>query len=331
LETHARDTDPLLQVRDLAVQYAGDDGAAAVAVDGVSFEIGAGEAVGVLGESGSGKTTAALALLGLLPPSARVAGGSVRLRGQELLGLTDGRLEKVRGADVSIIFQEPGIALNPVLRVGVQIAEVVRAHRSWSAERCRDEATALLAQVGLPEPGLLYRAYPHELSGGQRQRVTIAQAIACRPALVVADEPTSALDSTTRSEILALLKDLKTRLGLALLLVTHDSGTLLALADRVLVMYAGRIVEEGPLDRICREPLHPYTRGLLASLPRPRAPGEDRRLPSIAGAPPDMSQLPAGCAFEPRCPDRMEVCLSRPPQAVEPEPRRRVRCFKYGG
>lgn len=263
-------------------------------VDGVSLDVSVGETVGIVGESGSGKTTLALSILGLLPPRARTASGSIRLRGQELLGLPESRLEGLRGAEISVVFQEPGIALNPVMRVGDQVAEVLRAHRPWSLGRCREEANGLLAQVGLPEPERLARAYPHELSGGQQQRVTIAQAIACRPALVVADEPTSALDSTTRAEILALLRDLKDRLSLALLLVTHDLGTLAAIADRVLVMYAGRIVEEGPLGRVCREPLHPYTRALLASVPRPRAPGEGRELKAVQGGPPDMASKHGG-------------------------------------
>lgn len=323
--------DRLLEVRDLVVQYDGDDASPVVAVDGISFDVHAGEAVGIIGESGSGKTTAALSLLGLLPPAARVVRGSALFRGQDLLALPEARLESLRGAEVSIIFQEPGIALNPVLRVGQQVAEVIRAHRSWGWRRCREEAQGLLTQVGLAEPNRLHRAYPHEISYGQRQRVTIAQAIACRPALVVADEPTSALDATTRSEILSLLKELKDRLGLALLLVSHDIGTLATLADRLLVLYAGRVVEEGPLASVCRHPLHPYTRGLLASLPRPRVPGQGRTLSFIEGSPPDMARLPAGCAFEPRCPDRMEICLTRTPDEVEPEVRRRVRCFKHGG
>jgi ABC-type dipeptide/oligopeptide/nickel transport system ATPase component len=274
------ESERLLQVRDLVVEYPG-----VTVVDGVTLEVARGESVGVVGESGSGKTTLALSILGLLPGSARVVKGSIQLRGQELLGLPENRLQAVRGAQVSLVFQEPGIALHPQLRVGDQIVEVLRAHRSWSLGRCREEAEALLAQVGLPEPSRLARAYPHELSGGQQQRVTIAQAIACRPALLVADEPTSALDSTTRAEILALLRDLKQRFSLALLLVTHDFGTLGALADRVLVMHAGRVVEEGPLARVCRDPQHPYTRALLRAVPRPRAPGEPRELPVAKEAP----------------------------------------------
>lgn len=321
----------LLEVRDLVVAYDGNGGAPVVAVDGVGFDVRAGETIGIAGESGSGKTTLALALLGLLPPAARVVRGEARLRGQDLLALSEASLESLRGAEISIIFQEPGLALNPVLRVGPQVAEVIRAHRSWSARRCREEAVGLLSRVGLPASDRLFDAYPHELSYGQCQRVTIAQAVACDPAVLVADEPTSSLDSTTRAEILGLLRELREGMGLALLLVSHDIGTLATLADRLLVVYAGRVVEEGPLERVCRDPLHPYTRALLASFPRPRPAGERRRLESLAGSPPDLGRLPPGCAFAPRCPDRMERCLTRPPEAVEAQPERRVRCFNHGG
>ena len=321
----------LLEVQDLVVAYDGNGGAPVVAVDGIGFDVRAGETIGIAGESGSGKTTLALALLGLLPPGARVVRGSVRFRGQDLVTLSEASLESVRGAGISIIFQEPGLALNPVVRVGSQVEEVIRAHRSWSARRCREEAGGLLSRVGLPASDRLFDAYPHELSYGQCQRVTIAQAVACDPALLVADEPTSSLDSTTRAEILGLLEELKEGMGLALLLVSHDIGTLAALADRLLVVCAGRVVEEGPLERVCRDPLHPYTRALLGSLPRPRAAGERRRLESIVGSPPDMARLPPGCAFSPRCPDRMERCLARPPEAVKVRPERRVRCFNHGG
>jgi ABC-type glutathione transport system ATPase component len=261
-------TTNLLQVRDLTVHYRAADGTWAAAVDAAGFDIEAGEGLGLLGESGSGKTTLALALLGLLPAAARVPHGSVRFRGVELLGLDEEGWQGIRGAEVALIRQEPGLALNPVLRVGQQVAEVMHSHRRWTWRRCREEAVSCLAEVGLPDPPRLFRAYPHELSGGQRQRVAIAQAIACRPALIIADEPTTALDSITQAEILALLRELKVRLGLSLLFITHSLGTLTGLADRVMVMHAGRIVEEGPLERICLDPLHPYTRDMLASLRR---------------------------------------------------------------
>jgi ABC-type glutathione transport system ATPase component len=273
---------PLLQVRDLVVAYPGASGSRIPVIDGVSLDVAAGESVGVVGASGSGKTTLALSILGLLPPEARTLRGSILLRGRELIGLEEASLLALRGAELALVPQEPGIALHPQLRVGDQIAEVLRAHGSRDPVNRRERAVALLAQVGLSEPARLARAYPHELSGGQRQRVAICQAIACSPALLLADEPTSALDSTTRAEVLALLRDLKQRSSLALLLVTHDLGTLAALADRVLVMSSGRIVEEGPLERICRAPAHPATRALLAAVPRPRAPGEPRALP-LAG------------------------------------------------
>lgn len=301
------------------------------AVDGVTFQIGPAEIVGLVGESGSGKTTLGLSLLGLLAPAARTIRGSIRWRGESVLGLPESRLEALRGSEIAFISQEPGIALHPLMRVGDQIAKVLRAHRSWSLGRCRSEAERLIEEVGLPEPARTASAYPHELSGGQRQRVTIAQAIACRPALVIADEPTSALDTTTRMEILGLLGDLKDRLGLALLLVTHDLGSLVALASRVLVMYAGRIVEDGPLQRVCGEPRHPYTQALLACRPRLGAESGARRFPSIGGGPPDMARLPVGCAFEPRCPDRMDLCVTRLPLAVFSESGQRVTCFKHGG
>src|SRR5262245_17039544 len=255
--------EPLLEVRDLSVVRA--DGA--LVVDRVSLDVSTAEIVGLVGESGSGKTTLALSLLGLLTAGALAATGSIKLRGQELVGLPEERFRPLRGADISLILQEPGIALHPAMRARDQVAEVLRAHRPWGAAQRRDEAGRLLSLVGLDER--LGQAYPHELSGGQRQRVTIAQAIACSPGLLVADEPTSALDPTTRAEILALLRELRERLSLALLLVTHDLGTLAALADRVLVLYAGRIVEEGPPARVCREPRHPYTAALPACVPRP--------------------------------------------------------------
>jgi ABC-type glutathione transport system ATPase component len=263
---------PLLQVRGLTVRYEPEGQAPVLAVDGVSFDVAEGEAVGLLGESGCGKTTTGLSILGLQPPGARVVDGSVKLQGRELRGLPEREMESVRGALASLIFQEPGLALNPVLRVGDQVAEVIRAHHRWGGKRSREEAREVLARVRL-DAARLYDAYPHELSGGQRQRVGIAQAVACRPPLVIADEPTAALDSTTQVEILALLDDLKRRLGLALLLISHSLRTLSAVADRILVMQAGRIVEEGPAARVLEAPQHPHTRALLKAhedLRRPR-------------------------------------------------------------
>jgi oligopeptide/dipeptide ABC transporter ATP-binding protein len=321
----------LLEVRDLAVEYRPPRGAPVAAVRGVSLDVDAGEAVGLLGESGCGKTTLLLAILGLLPDSARVVAGSIRFRGEELLALSGSELRRVRGAKLSIVFQDPDLALNPVRRVGSQIAEVVRAHRDQSARRCREDALDTLAEVGFDEPVRIYHAYPHELSGGQRQRVVIAQALACRPSLLVADEPTASLDSTTQAELRALLAHLQARFDLGMLVASHDLRALAALAGRVLVMYAGALVEAGTPAQVFGDPLHPYTRGLSRAFPRPAAAGAPRRIEAIPGAPPDAARLPPGCAFEPRCADRVRSCAERPPTEVEPSPGRRVRCVLHGG
>ena len=258
----------LLEVTDLAVAY-DTGGARSPAVRDLTFAIEEGEAVGLLGESGCGKSTLLLAILGLLPARARVMGGSIRLRGRELLGLRPSDLRHVRGGEIAIVFQDPALALNPVRRVGAQVAEVVRAHRAQSAARCRADAVAALGEVGLREPDRLYDAYPHELSGGQRQRVVLAQALCCRPALLLADEPTASLDSTTQADVLALLSSLQARLGLAVLMASHDLGALAALARRVLVMYEGTVVEEGTPAQVFGAPRHPHARALSRAYPRP--------------------------------------------------------------
>lgn len=324
----------LLEVRDLTVHYTYGNGAPAVAVDELSLEVAESEVVGLLGESGCGKTTLLLAILGLLPESARVVKGSIRFRGRELRALSESERRGLRGAEISIIFQDPALALNPVRRVGPQVAEVIHAHRRWSRRRCREEALSILAEVGFAAPARVHDSYPHELSGGQRQRVVIAQALACRPALILADEPTASLDSTTQAELWAVLEALQSRFGLALLLVSHDLGALAALAHRVLVMYAGRLVEAGGPAQVFGDPLHPYSRGLLRALPRapdPTGSLEQRIPPPIPGASPDPAHLPPGCAFEPRCPDRLPLCVERPPGETRPAESRHVRCFKYGG
>jgi oligopeptide/dipeptide ABC transporter ATP-binding protein len=323
--------EPLLKVDDLAVSYStkGHDGFPVLR--GVGFQINPGEAVGLLGESGCGKSTLALSLLQLLPPGGSVLRGAIVFRGMDLLSLSERRLQRIRGAEISMIYQEPTMALNPVMRVGDQVAEVLRAHRATTRKNAKAEARALLAQVGLAVERGIDGAYPHQLSGGQRQRVVIAQAIACKPALVIADEPTSALDAVTQIEILSVLKDLREKFRLALILISHHPGELARMVERILVVYAGRIVEEGPAQQVLHRPLHPYTRGLMNSglsggiMERHKLP-----LPVIAGDPPDMSDLPRGCSFEPRCPERMEICRSREPEEFQPENGRRVACFKYG-
>jgi oligopeptide/dipeptide ABC transporter ATP-binding protein len=278
-----------------------------------------GEITGVLGESGSGKTTLALAVAGLLPPAARAVRGEVLFRGTDLLRQPERWLRALRGAAIALISQEPALALNPVMRAGTQIAEVVRAHRRWSGARCRGYAVEVLERLCGADAARIAGAYPHQLSGGQRQRVAIAQAVALEPALLIADEPTSALDPTIQADVLALLADLKRR-GSAILLVTHDPAVLAGIADRLLVMYAGRVVEQGGFAEVLSAPLHPYTRALLACVPRP---GDRGPLAVIPGAPPDPAAPPPGCPFAPRCPEVFDPCNERDPQGL------RVRCFHH--
>ncbi len=320
----------LLEVRDLAVRYHQGSGPPVQALDEVGLDVREGEAVGLLGESGCGKTTLLRAILGLLPPAARVVRGSVRFRGRDLLALGERERRAVRGALISIVFQDPMLALNPVRRVGWQVAEVAAAHEAGRPSVCRDAATAALAEVGFPEPHRVYDAYPHELSGGQRQRVLLAQALVCRPALVLADEPTAALDAAAAADLRVLIAGLQQRLGLALLLVSHDLASVAALARRAIVMYAGRVVETGTPAQVFGSPLHPYSQGLVRAFPRPSAAARTALVP-IPGAPPDLARLPAGCAFESRCPERVPACAVRPPHEVPWEGERLVRCFTYGG
>ncbi len=323
----------MLEVRDLTVRYA-VEGGWLTAVAAVGLDIAAAEIVGLAGESGSGKTTVARALLGLLPPGAEVREGSIRFRGSELRTLDEDEWTRIRGAEISLIFQEPGIALNPVLRVGDQIEEVVRAHGKLSPGRRRERARAALERVGLADAARVADAYPHELSGGQRQRVALAQALVAEPALVVADEPTTGLDLISQAEVRDLFATLRDEVGCAFLLVSHDPAFLAALSDRILVMYAGHVVEEGSTGRVFGEPLHPYTQGLLGSRgagPDRRRTAADWRAASIPGTPPDRLQLPPGCAFEPRCAQRKGECRDRWPPETRPDPHSRVRCFVHGG
>ena len=276
------------------------------AVNRVSFSVNAGETVAVVGESGSGKTVTALAVMGLIEPPGVITGGEVRLAGRPLVGLSEAQYREVRGAELAMVFQDPMTSLNPVQRVGEQIAEAIVVHGGARSRRAaRPRVAQLLEQVGIV-PASRARAYPHELSGGMRQRVMIAMALANRPKVLIADEPTTALDVTTQAQILELLSSLQREMGLALVIVTHDLGIVAGLADRVVVMYAGRVVEEATTDRLFAKAGHPYTHGLLGSVPRP----DDARgaLTAIAGSPPDPAQLPPGCAFHPRCPLAEDRC-----------------------
>jgi oligopeptide/dipeptide ABC transporter ATP-binding protein len=320
----------LLEVRDLTVCYRPDGRWPVVAVDELSFDIAAGEAVGLLGESGCGKTTLGLTLLRLFPTARYVTSGSVVFEGTDLLTRGEHELRHIRGARISMVQQEPGQALNPVIRVGDQIAEVIRAHNLVSLRHSTEEAKLLLTQVGFEANSGIDEAYPHQLSGGQKQRVVIAQAIACRPALIIADEPTTALDAVTQSEILTLLKNLQKKLQMALLLIHHDPGALEQVVDRILVMYAGRLVEVGPTHDVLLEPLHPYTRGLLRAWPGTTGTQNHRQLlPVIPGEPPDLAHLTVGCPFEPRCPDGRRLCRTRRPQELPIDASRRVACVNY--
>jgi peptide/nickel transport system ATP-binding protein len=300
---------PLLSVERLTTVFDLPDGPVP-AVDDVSFTLAAGETLGLVGESGSGKSVTALSILRLVQPPGRIAGGGIRFKGRDLLTLTEPEMREIRGAGISLIFQEPMTALNPVFTIGDQIAETLIVHGRGRRRAARQRSIELLESVKMPDAGSRVNDYPHQLSGGQRQRVLIAMALACEPAIVIADEPTTALDVTVQAQILDLLRDMRSRLGLSLLLITHDLGVVAEMADRVAVMYAGRIVEEGPVRAVLRNPKHPYTRGLIASLPG--RPGE-RRLRAIEGSVPVLGSLPSGCAFHPRCPDRFSPCDTQKP------------------
>ena len=317
--------DPLLSVQNLTTVF-DVPGRPVVAVDDVSFEIRYGETLGLVGESGSGKSVTAFSIVQLLQSPGRIAGGRVIFQGRDLLALPEAEVRKVRGAGIGLIFQEPMAALNPVMRVGAQIAEALIVHRLATRTAARARAIELLSAVRITDPEKRVDDYPHQLSGGMRQRVMIAVALACGPPLIIADEPTTALDVTVQAQILELLREMKDRFQLSLLLITHDLGVIAETADRVAVMYAGRIVETGSVRDIFRNPLHPYTQGLLASIP---GEGAGSRLRAIDGVVPNLAALPPGCTFAPRCPYRLDVCTTAVPALVEIEPGHRVRCYLH--
>ena len=316
---------PLLAVEHLTTVFDTARGPVA-AVDDVSFEIQPGETLGLVGESGSGKSVTALSIIRLVQPPGRIDGGRIVFNGQNLMALDEKAMRSVRGASIALIFQEPMTALNPVFRVGDQIAETLLVHGRAGRREAAAKAIELLRAVRIPNPESRIDDYPHQLSGGMRQRVLIAMALACQPSLVVADEPTTALDVTIQAEILDLLRDMKRALNLSLLLITHDLGVIAETADRVAVMYAGRVVETGPVRDIFRNPSHPYTRGLLASMPGGR-PGQ--RLLAIEGSVPMLGALPTGCAFNPRCPDRFEPCTTEPPVDYPAGPAQTAKCYLH--
>ena len=317
---------PLLDVRDLHVRFPTPDGPIQ-AVSGVSFSVSAGETLAVVGESGSGKSVSSLAVLGLLG-GGRVTAGSIRFAGEELVGADPERLRHVRGAEIAMIFQNPMSSLDPLFTIGDQVAEALRVHRRISRRAAHARAVDLLREVGLPDLPRRARSYPHELSGGQQQRVMIAMALACEPALLIADEPTTALDVTVESQILDLLRRMQRDHGTALLFVTHDMGVVAEMADRVLVMYAGQVVEQGRVADVLRDPRNPYTRALIESIPTPTTP-RDLPMPAIAGNVPHPSDLPGGCSFHPRCPSVLDRCATDDPPLLDLGPGRTSRCWRH--
>jgi oligopeptide/dipeptide ABC transporter ATP-binding protein len=317
------DRPALLRVEDLRTEFATSQGVVR-AVDGVSFAIDRGEVLGLVGESGCGKSVTSLSIMRLVPPPGRVAGGRVLLDGQDLLARDAEAMRRVRGARIAMVFQEPMTSLNPVFSIGDQIAAAVRAHAGGTRRAAWARAVQMLDLVQLPAARERARAYPHQLSGGLRQRAMIALALACDPDLLIADEPTTALDVTIQAQILDLLRRLQAERGLAVLLITHDLGVVAELCHRVAVIYAGRLVELAPVDRIFAQPIHPYTRGLLRCLPHPSRFGQP--LFSIEGTPPDTRGTRQGCAFAPRCPHVRDACRAHAPALEEREPGHLVAC-----
>ncbi len=315
---------PFVDVRDLEVHIRTPDVDVPV-LNGLSFSLKAGEVLCLLGESGSGKSMTVRALMRLLPDGARI-GGKVNVGGIDILALKPRQLHTIRGPLISMIFQEPATAFDPTFTIGYQIAETVRLHEGISWKDARKRALDLLELVQIPSAARRLDAYPHELSGGLRQRAMIALALSCRPKLLIADEPTTALDATVQIQVLLLLRELQSELGMATIFVTHDIGVACEIADRIAVMYAGRFVEEGPVDRIIAAPQHPYTIGLLHSVVTPEATGH--RLDSIPGAPPNPTQLPPGCSFNPRCFAAIAACTERLPDLREVSPGQHVRCIR---
>ncbi len=312
-----------LEIRELRTEFPGTPEPVPV-VDGVGFDLARGEVLALVGESGSGKSMTALSAMRLVPKPGRVVAGSVRLDGLELTKLPVEQMRHVRGGRIGMIFQEPMTCLNPVVRVGDQVVEAIQLHEPASNADARERARALFGEVGIPDPEARLGAYPHELSGGLKQRVMIAMALSTRPEVLIADEPTTALDVTVQAQILSLLRELQRERGAAILLITHDLGIVNELADRIAVMYAGRIVESAPRSALLSDPQHPYTQGLLRSMPARARPGEP--LPEIPGVVPPPSEWPRGCRFSTRCPVRFEPCADLVPDESRPAPDRQVWC-----
>ena len=320
-------SDKLLSIEDLSVRF-GTERGQVQAVDGVSLHVNEGETLAIVGESGSGKSVTALSILRLLGDAGQIDRGRIMFEGQDLVQAPLDAIRRIRGDRIAMIFQEPMSSLNPVLTIGQQVAEPIWQHRQQSWEDAFQQAGELLQKVSIPDAQARLKDYPHQFSGGMRQRVMIAMALACQPRLIIADEPTTALDVTVQAQILDLLKNLTKEMNSALILITHDLGVVARYADRVAVMYGGRIVESASAARLYKQPKHPYTQGLMNSIPTLGG-GPGTRLNTIVGQPPDLGNLPAGCAFHPRCPHAQDACKQSKPSLIEIEPDHQRACFGY--
>ena len=316
---------PVLQVKDLRTQFFTDDGVVQ-AVDGVSFDLHPGETLGIVGESGCGKSVTALSILRLIQEPGRIVSGQILFREQDIVQMSEEDVREIRGKDIAMIFQDPLSSLNPVLTVGYQIEEAIEAHRRMPEKTALKQAVELLKQVRIPAAESRVRDYPHQFSGGMRQRAMIAMGLANKPSILIADEPTTALDVTVQAQILELLRDLNRDLKTAIILITHNMGVVAGLCTRVLVMYAGRVVEQGPVDQIFKSPQHPYTWSLLRSIPRLDSDRHDRLL-SIDGLPPDLIKPPRGCRFHPRCQFKIDRCLRDDPALMDVGPDQKAACW----
>ncbi len=319
----------LLRIEDLETVFRSDEGEVK-AVDGVSFEVGEGEMVGLVGESGCGKSVTALSIMRLIPdPPGRITGGAVRFGGRDLLSLSEKEMRKVRGNEISIIFQEPLSSLNPVFTCGEQVREAIALHQKLGRRASKEKAIEMLRLVRMPDPEKRYSNYPHQMSGGMRQRVMIAMALSCQPKLLIADEPSTALDVSVQAQIMELLLSLRESMEMAVLLITHDLAVVAQMVDRVVVMYAGVVVEEAPLESLFGHPAHPYTEGLLGSIPKLGSRGKP--LPFIKGSVPDPLRLPPGCRFSDRCPKRFDRCTEAEPEMFTVSAGHRSRCWLLAG
>ena len=319
----------LLSVSDLRTHFYTDDGVVK-AVEGVSFDVRRGETLGIVGESGCGKSVTALSIMRLIPdPPGRIVTGRITFEDRDLMQISKNEMRHIRGNKISMIFQEPMTSLNPVFSIGFQIAEALKLHQGLSKKDAFDKAVEMLKIVGISSPERRIKEYPHQMSGGMRQRIMIAMALSCNPGVLIADEPTTALDVTIQAQILDLMDTLKEEFGAAIILITHDLGVIAEMAQNVIVMYTGKIVESGDVNTIFEDPLHPYTRGLLGSIPSEEIIINKQKLNEIPGIVPSLTELPPGCPFHPRCKEAMEICMQEPPWLFEPQEGHGVACWLY--